>query len=147
MSTIPSEKNLFEYRLLGVAVREEYNPASLSIAIPSRMYYKRSAKFPLADLRIAVKDTMNLQGVRTGGSSRDYTRLYPPSKETAPSVKKLLELGAVVVEKTKTTQFANTEWRTADWVDFHAPFSPRADGYQSPSGSSAGSGAAMAAFE
>lgn len=147
MSTVPSKENLFEYRLLGVAVRGEYNPASLSIAVPSRMYYKRSAEFPLAGLRIAVKDTMDLQGVRTGGSSRDYTRLYPPRKETAPSVRKLLELGAVVVGKTKTTQFADTEWPTADWVDFHAPFSPRADGYQSPSGSSAGSGAAMAAFE
>ncbi|CAO1597918.1 hypothetical protein XANCAGTX0491_001707 [Xanthoria calcicola] len=90
---------------------------------------------------------MDLQGVRTGGSSRGYTRLYRPSNQTAPAVRKLLELGAVIVGKTKTTQFADTEWPTADWVDFHAPFSPRADGYQSPSGSSAGSGAAMAAFE
>lgn len=49
--------------------------------------------------------------------------------------------------KTKTTQFADTEFPTGDWVDYHCPFNPRADGYQSPSGSSAGSGAAEAAYE
>ena len=147
MSTVPSEEKPFEYRQLGVAIHGEFNPASLSIAVPSRMYYKRSTEFPLAGLRIAVKDNTDLQGVRTGASSRSYTRLYGPCKETAPAVRKLLELGAIVVGKTKTTQFGDTEWPTADWVDFHAPFSPRADGYQSPSGSSAGSGAAMAAYE
>lgn len=62
-------------------------------------------------------------------------------------MRRLLELGAIVVGKTKTTQFADTEWATADWVDFHALCSPRAAGYQSPSGNSAGSGAAMAAFD
>ena len=36
---------------------------------------------------------------------------------------------------------------TGDWVDFHPPFTPRADAYQSPSGSSAGSGAAVAAYD
>lgn len=147
MSTVPYRKNHFEYRPLGVAVHGEFNPASLSVAVPSRLYYKRSANLPLAGLRIAVKDNTDLQGVRTGASSRSYTRLYGPSKETAPAVRRLLELGAVVVGKTKTTQFADTEWATADWIDFHAPFSPRADDYQSTSGSSAGSGAAIAAFD
>ena len=147
LSTVPSEENSLEYRQLGVAVHGESSPVSLSIAVPSRMYYKRCAKFPLAGMRIAVKDNTDVQGVRTGASSRSYTRLYGPSRDTAPAVRKLLELGAIVVGKTKTTQFGDTEWPTADWVDFHAPFSPRADGYQSPSGSSAGSGAAMAAFE
>ena len=140
MSTVPHDDNPLEYRPLGVSGYGTYNPASLSIAVPSRMYFKRTTSFPLAGLRVAVKDNTNLQGVRTGGSSRSYTRLYGPSTRTAPAVRRLLELGAVVVGKTKTTQFADTEWATADWVDFHAPFSPRADGYQSPSGSSAGSG-------
>lgn len=147
MSTAPYGRNHLEYRPLGVAVHGEFNPASLSVAVPSRMYYKRSATLPFAGLRIAVKDNTDLQGVRTGASSRSYTRLYGPSKETAPTVRRLLELGAVVVGKTKSTQFADTEWATADWIDFHAPFSPRADGYQSPSGSSAGSGAAIAALD
>lgn len=147
ISTVPYGKDDFAYRPFGIAIHGEHNPASLSVAVPSRLYYKRSANFPLAGLRVAVKDNTDLQGVRTGGSSRSYTRLYGPSKETAPAVRRLLKLGAIVVGKTKTTQFADTEWATADWVDFHAPFSPRADGYQTPSGSSAGSGAAIAAFD
>ena len=52
-----------------------------------------------------------------------------------------------MVGKTKTTQFADTEWPTTDWVDYHAPFSVRADGYQTPSGSSTGAGTAMAAYD
>lgn len=32
-------------------------------------------------------------------------------------------------------------------VDFQAPFNPRADGYQSPAGSSSGSGAAIASYD
>ncbi len=62
-------------------------------------------------------------------------------------VEKLLKLGLVVVGKLKTTQFADSEWATCDWIDYHAPFNPRADGYQGPSGSSAGSAAAIATYE
>lgn len=147
ISTVQSDEDDRIYRPLGVAIYGESNPASLSVAVPSRLYYKRSAERPLAGLRIAVKDTMDLHGIRTGGSSRSYTRLYGPRNKTAPAVERLLDLGAIVVGKTKTTQFADTEWATVDWIDFHAPFTPRADGYQSPSGSSAGSGAAMAAYD
>ena len=49
--------------------------------------------------------------------------------------------------KVKTTQFADSEWPTCDWVEYHAPFNPRADGYQTTSGSSAGSAAAVAAYD
>ena len=52
----------------------------------------------------------------------------------------------MIVGKTKTTQFADSEWPTGDWVDYHAPFNPVADGYQGTSGSSAGSAAAVAAY-
>ena len=114
MSTVPHNKNNFEYRPLGIAIPREHNPASLSIAVPSRLYYERNANLPLADLRLAVKNNTNLQGVRTGGSSRGYSRLYDPSEATAPAIRRLLELDAIVIEKTKTTQFADTEWATAD---------------------------------
>ena len=97
-------------------------------------------------MRVAVKDNQDLSGIRTGASSRAFTKLYGPRDKTAASVQKLLELGAVVVGKTRTTQFGDTEWATGDWVDYHAPFNPRADGYQGPSGSSAGSGAGLAAY-
>ncbi|EAT79943.2 hypothetical protein SNOG_12645 [Parastagonospora nodorum SN15] len=55
-------------------------------------------------------------------------------------------MGAVVIGKTKTTQFALGERPTADYVDQLAPFNPRGDGYQHPQGSSAGTGAALASY-
>jgi Asp-tRNA(Asn)/Glu-tRNA(Gln) amidotransferase A subunit family amidase len=122
-------------------------PSSLTIAVPSRLYFKKTSNHPLAGLRFAVKDNTDLKGLRTGGSSRAYTRLRKPCLQSAAVVEALLDLGAVPVGKTKTTQFGDTEWATRDWVDYHAPFTPRADGYQGPSGSSSGSGAAMAAYD
>lgn len=47
----------------------------------------------------------------------------------------------------KNTQFANGEKATADWVDYHSPWSPRGDGYQDPAGSSSGAGASVAAYD
>jgi Asp-tRNA(Asn)/Glu-tRNA(Gln) amidotransferase A subunit family amidase len=135
------------YRSFEVSAYGETHPSSLTIAVPSRLYFQRTKDLPLAGVRIAVKDNTDLQGLRTGASSRSFTRLYNPRSKSAPALQNLLDLGAIVVGKTRTTQFADTEWATADWVDYHAPFNPRADGYQSPSGSSAGSGAAMAAYE
>ena len=147
VSVVQDEENEHIYHPLGISAHGESNPASLSIAVPSRLYFERNNKYPLAGLRIAVKDNTDLSGIRTGRSSRCYTKLYGPRKESAPAIQKLLDLGAIAVGKTKTTQFADTEWATGDWVDFHPPFTPRADGYQSPSGSSAGSGAAVAAYD
>jgi Asp-tRNA(Asn)/Glu-tRNA(Gln) amidotransferase A subunit family amidase len=53
----------------------------------------------------------------------------------------------VIVGKLKTTQFADSEWPTCDYIDYHAPSNPRADGYQTTSGSSCGSAAAVASYE
>ncbi|KAF6804285.1 hypothetical protein CSOJ01_10316 [Colletotrichum sojae] len=39
------------------------------------------------------------------------------------------------------------ERATADWVDFHAPFNARGDDYQTPTGSSSGSGAGIGAYD
>ena len=55
--------------------------------------------------------------------------------------------GAIIVGRTKSSQFANGESATADWVDQMCPFNPRGDGYQQPSSSSSGSGASIAAYE
>jgi len=46
----------------------------------------------------------------------------------------------------KTSQFANGETATADWVDYHSPFNPRGDGYQDPSSSSSGPGAGEGSY-
>ncbi|TQV94404.1 hypothetical protein V2A60_002564 [Cordyceps javanica] len=122
--------------------------AAISIPVPSRHYYpKPSAEKPLSGLRLAIKDVFNLGGIKTGGGSRAYAALYPPAAETASSLQRLIDMGAVVVGKVKTSQFAIGEVPTANYVDQLAPFNPRGDGYQSPSASSCGPGAAIASYD
>jgi len=58
----------------------------------------------------------------------------------------MIDAGAVIVGKMKTSQFANGESATADWVDQLAPFNIRGDGYQDPASSSSGPGAALGAY-
>lgn len=53
----------------------------------------------------------------------------------------------MIVGRAKTSQYANGESATADWVDQMCPFNPRGDGYQQPSSSSSGSGASIAAYD
>jgi hypothetical protein len=119
---------------------------SLAIAVPSRLYYEWSSEKPLAGVRIGVKDIYDLSGIKTGLGNRAWYGLYPPANETATAIQRLIDAGAVVVGKQKTAQFANGEYSTADWVDYHSPFNPRGDGYQDPNFSSAGAGASMASY-
>ncbi|KAJ4259752.1 hypothetical protein NW762_007683 [Fusarium torreyae] len=134
--------------LPSVAAAHDSVNAAISIPIPSRHYYpKPSSRKPLSGLRIGVKDVIDLKGIKTGGGSRAYFALYPPVNTTASSLQRLIDLGAVVVGKLKTSQFAIGERPTANYVDQLAPFNPRGDGYQSPSASSCGPGAAMASYD
>lgn len=111
---------------------------SLAVAVPSRLYFTRTTKKPLAGVRLGVKDIFDIQGLKTSNGNRAWYHLYPAANRTAPAVQNLLDAGAVIMGKMKTSQFANGESSTADWVDYHAPFNPRGDGYQDPSSSSAG---------
>ena len=61
-------------------------------------------------------------------------------------VQRLIDAGAILVGKMKTSQFANGETATADWVDYHEPFNPRGDGYQDTSSSSAGAGSGIGSY-
>jgi len=121
--------------------------ASVTIGVPSRLYYTKTEDQPLAGVRIAVKDIFDLAGVRTSNGNRAWWNLYPPANVTAPSMQRLIDAGAIIVGKQKPSQFANGEQATADWVDYHSPFNPRGDGYQDPSSSSSGAGASIAAYE
>jgi hypothetical protein len=123
------------------------NLMTRSVAVPSRLYYTATKEQPLAGLRLAVKDIFHIKGLKTSGGNRAYYYLYPEHNATGPAVQRLLDQGAVLVGKTGTVQFANGDRVTADWVDVHCPFNPRGDGYQDPSGSSSGSGAAIGAYE
>lgn len=123
------------------------NVMAKSIAVPSRLYYKATKEQPLAGLRFGVKDIFHVKGVATSGGNRAYFYHYGTQNNTAPAVQRLIDLGAVLVGKMGTVQFANGDRPTADWVDLHAPFNPRGDGYQDPSGSSTGPGAGISSYE
>ncbi|UNI13623.1 hypothetical protein JDV02_000348 [Purpureocillium takamizusanense] len=119
---------------------------SLAVAVPSRLYFTTSRDKPLAGVRLGVKDIFDVRGLKTANSNRAWYQLYPAANSTAPAVQNLVDAGAVIVGKMKTSQFAIGETATADWVDVHAPFNPRGDGYQDPSSSSAGPAAGTASY-
>ncbi|KAJ3549144.1 hypothetical protein NM208_g656 [Fusarium decemcellulare] len=134
--------------LPSIATAAESVNAAISIPVPSRHYYpKPSPERPLSGVRLAVKDIYHLKGIKTSAGSRAYFDLYPPATETAASLQRLIDLGAVVVGKVKTTQFANGEAPTAGFVDQLAPWNPRGDGYQAPGASSCGTGSALATYD
>lgn len=135
------------FRPLDAAAYGEQFPSALTVAVPSRLYYKKTTKKPYAGLRLAVKDIIDLKGLKTGASSRAYTELYPTKEATAETVQRLIDLGFVIVGKLKSTQFADSEWPTCDYVDYHGPFNPRGDGYLTPSGSSSGSASAISTYQ
>lgn len=98
-----------------------------AIPVPSRLYFTASDDKPLSGVRVAVKDIYHVNGVKTGAGSRAYYELYPPKNKSAPSVQKLVDLGAVIIGKVKTSQFANGENPTADWYDINMPRELRTD--------------------
>ncbi|EGX95643.1 amidase, putative [Cordyceps militaris CM01] len=117
-----------------------------SVAVPSRLYSSPSKEKPLAGARISIKDNYDLSGIRTTMMNRAYNELYPARSSSADYVKKLIGLGAVIVGKTKMSAFASAEEPTDQWIDYHCPFNPRGDEYQTPSCSSTGAGASLAGY-
>lgn len=120
--------------------------ASPGVAVPSRLYFIRTAEKPLAGVRTGIKDIYDMTGLRTSNGNRAFYDFYPPRTQNALVVQRLIDAGAVIVGKMKTSQFANGEQATADWVDYHSPFSPRGDGYQDPSSSSSGAGSGVGSY-
>ncbi|KAJ6191412.1 hypothetical protein N7519_001433 [Penicillium mononematosum] len=81
--------------------------ASLTIGVPSRLYYTKTAEKPLAGVRLGVKDIYDIKGVKTGCGNRAYYETYPVANSTGPAIQSLIDAGAVIVGKMKTSQFAN----------------------------------------
>ncbi|KAI1366286.1 putative amidase [Xylaria arbuscula] len=117
-----------------------------SIAVPSRLYSSPTNERPLAGARVSIKDNYDLKGIRSTMMNRAYNELYPPRASSADYVTKLIELGAIIVGKTKMSAFASAEEPTDQWIDYHCPFNPRGDKYQTPSCSSTGAGASLAGY-
>ncbi|KAF2108478.1 amidase signature domain-containing protein [Lophiotrema nucula] len=139
-----SNGNLIKLRTAGTV------PQTLTVAVPSRIQHVPNnaslTNKPLEGMRIAVKDNFQIKDVRMSACNRAYYELYPPAPETAACVQRLVDAGAVIVGTTKLASFAATE-EPIECIDWQAPWNPRADGHQSPAGSSSGSGAAIAAYE
>ncbi|KFA46974.1 hypothetical protein S40293_09794 [Stachybotrys chartarum IBT 40293] len=116
-----------------------------SIPVPSRLYRPPpNTRKPLSGLRIAITDTLSLSGVQTTQSSRAWSSLGASvATSTADFVQRLLDLGAIIVGKTKTSQFD----AGLDWVDAVQPWNPRADEYQTSRSGSAGAAVALAAYD
>ncbi|GME52951.1 Amidase [Neofusicoccum parvum] len=120
---------------------------SLAVAVPSRLSYTKTEEKPLAGVRLGVKDIYDVAGMKTSNGNRAWYHFYPEASTTALAVQRMVDAGAIIVGKMKTSQFANGERATADWVDYLSPFNPRGDGYQQPSSSSSGPGAGEGAYE
>ena len=144
----------FTQPLIPSTVKDTYTalPATVpgidspGVAVPSRLYYTKTSDKPLAGVRTGIKDIYDIAGVQTSDGNRAFYRLYPPRNATALVVQRLIDAGAILVGKMKTSQFANGETATADWVDYHEPFNPRGDGYQDTSSSSSGPGSGAGSY-
>ncbi|OCT52008.1 glutamyl-tRNA (Gln) amidotransferase [Cladophialophora carrionii] len=108
--------------------------------------YRGYSDKPLAGLRFAVKDTIAIKGLTTGFGNKAWADTCPVERTTAPVVRLLLEAGAVLVGKLKTTEFAEGV-DPCEWIDDVCPFNPRGDGRQKPSSSSTGSAVAAASYD
>lgn len=117
------------------------------MAVPSRLYYTPTKDKPLAGVRVSVKDLFDLKGLKTSGGNRAFYATTNVKNETAIAVQKLIDAGAVVVGKTKLSEFAFGGTYITDHIDYLLPFNPRGDGYNSPSDSSGGSGASVASYD
>ncbi|KAJ4396444.1 hypothetical protein N0V93_000663 [Gnomoniopsis smithogilvyi] len=113
-----------------------------TIPVPSRHYHRATLEKPLAGTRVSLKDTFDIEGVRTALSSRAWAEMYPAAAENGPYVKHLLDQGAIIVGKTKSTQLLAGN----EWIEFQSPSNPRGDQYQEPSGSSTGAAASLAGY-
>ncbi|KAK2616650.1 hypothetical protein QQS21_000473 [Conoideocrella luteorostrata] len=116
-----------------------------AIPVPSRLYNTvPPEKAPLKGYRFTVPDSMSLKGVPTTISSTAWNELHNKAAEsTAVFTKRLISLGAVVVGKTKTSQFGSGR----EWADAAAPKNPREDGHQDPAGGAAGAASSLAGYE
>ncbi|KAK0730142.1 amidase signature domain-containing protein [Lasiosphaeris hirsuta] len=121
------------------------NGIGMSVAVPSRRYARPSPAKPLAGFRVGVKDNFRLAGTKSSVGNRAFLETYGQDAETAAFIKRLIDLGAVIVGKTKMTAFASGE-KPIDWFDFQCPFNPRGDAHLEPGASSTGSAAAAAAY-
>lgn len=116
------------------------------VLVPSRCYFEQSAARPLDGARISVKDNIDIAGHKTTLCNRAWEYLYSPKSKHADCVQIIIGAGAIIVAKVKLQAMIMRE-EPLECVEFTAPFNPRADEYQVPSGSSHGSAAGIGSYD
>ncbi|KAG6019521.1 hypothetical protein E4U40_006962 [Claviceps sp. LM458 group G5] len=118
---------------------------SALIPVPSKLYHTvPPVNAPLRGFRFTVPDSMPLKGVPTSISSASWNELHNGTADTtAAFAKRLVDLGAVIVGKTKSSQFGSGR----EWTDTAAPKNPREDGSQDAAGGSTGAGSVVAGYD
>ena len=103
------------------------------VFIPSRCYFKPSKSRPLNGARISVKDNIDIAGYKTTLCNRAWINFYPAKTKHAAYVQILVDDGAIIVGKVKL-QAMIMRVEPLEYVEFTAPFNPRADGISGPFG-------------
>ncbi|OAQ65358.1 amidase [Pochonia chlamydosporia 170] len=116
-----------------------------AIPVPSKLYSTvPPERAPLKGYRFAIPDSMSLKGIPTTFSSHAWSGLHNDTADsTAAFAKRLIELGATIVGKTKSSQFGSGR----EWADVIAPKNPREDGHQDPAGGATGAASSLAGYD
>ncbi|KAK0668812.1 hypothetical protein QBC41DRAFT_346816 [Cercophora samala] len=117
-SVIPSLAGKDTYQSISASA---YGQRTKCVAVPSRLYFKRTDELPLAGLRLSVKDVFHLKGVVTTTGNRAYESLYGEQDASSAAVQAAVDKGAVIVGKATTVEFAGAQEVEGDWADFRYP--------------------------
>jgi len=127
------------------AVRVLNPDAEAEAKASDRLLKKGTPRGPLEGVPILLKDNIDVRGLPTTAGNVALAGSYPA--DDAPVVKQLRKAGAVILGKTNLSEFANFMTQGANPSGYSSlggqvlnPY----DASQTPSGSSSGSGVAMA---
>ncbi|KAK8926848.1 Amidase [Metarhizium anisopliae] len=131
------------FRVLQLPADSETNYTS--IPVPSKLYSTvPPEQAPLKGYRFTIPDSMSLKAIPTTLSSSAWHDLDDnPAGSTAAFAKRLIDLGATIVGKTKSSQFGSGR----EWTDVPSPKNPREDGHQDPAGGATGAASSLAGYE
>jgi amidase len=105
------------------------------------LFLPPTADGPLAGLRFAIKDLIDVAGHRTGCGNPDWLATHPPARVSAICVEQLLAAGATCTGKTISDEVAFS--LLGENIFYGTPLNPAAPD-RVPGGSSSGSASAVA---